>query len=94
MFHILLSRIKYQEGDSLSIASARYLRKNRGWSASFKDLAPMARHPESLARGLAYTRLNPSEKRERDILVKSMSQESVESLKKLLASKLEGELFR
>ena len=88
VLNLLLSRSLSPEGDTLSIAAARYLRRNREWSIAFDDLTTMALHSEPLARGLAYSRLNPEAKVEREILVKRMAKENVESLKKLLASKL------
>jgi hypothetical protein len=87
VFLALLSQSRAQRSTPFDIEAARYL-ISRPWSASTAELAELARHPEPLARALAYSKLTMNTPEERAILQERFRSEDSESLKEQLRSKM------
>jgi tRNA A-37 threonylcarbamoyl transferase component Bud32 len=84
---ILLARAQADSSDLLNLEAARYLRKNE-WRSSLDILQLMARHPEPLARSMAYSKLNPQTPSERAVLQESLTREKDSALKRVVQLRL------
>lgn len=87
---LLVARSHADSADLFNLEAARYLRRN-AWRAPFALLELLAKHPEPLARVLAYGKLNPAVAAERDLLKKRLSLEKDEGCLKALMAKLSME---
>lgn len=84
---VLLARSNVDSSDLFNLEAARYLRKAQ-WTATPEMLQIMARHPEPLARSLAYGRLTTRDPAQKAILQKRLSEETDPGLLKVLTAKL------
>jgi hypothetical protein len=84
---ILLARAHADSSDVLNLEAARYLRKNE-WRSSLDILQLMVRHPEPLARSMAYSKLNPQTPVERSLLQESLAKEKDAPLKRAIELRL------
>jgi hypothetical protein len=84
---LLVARSHADSADLFNLEAARYLRRNT-WSAPFSLLELLAKHPEPLARVLAYGKLNVASAAERDLLKKRLSLEKDDGCLKALMAKL------
>lgn len=84
---VLLARSNVDSTDLFNLEAARYLRKAQ-WTATPEMLQIMARHPEPLARSLAYGRLSTRDPAQKAILQKRLSEETDPGLLKVLTNKL------
>ncbi len=84
---LLVARSHADSADLFNLEAARYLRRNT-WSAPFSLLELLAKHPEPLARVLAYGKLNVAVATERDLLKKRLSLEKDDGCLKALMAKL------
>ncbi len=84
---ILLARAHADSTDLLNLEAARYLRKNE-WRSSLDILQLMARHPEPLARSMAYSKLNPQTPSERAVLQDSLTREKDSALRRVVQLRL------
>jgi hypothetical protein len=87
---LLVARSHTDSADLFNLEAARYIRRN-AWRAPFPLLELLAKHPEPLARVLAYGKLNPAIAAERDLLKKRLSLEKDEGCLKALMAKLSVE---
>jgi hypothetical protein len=83
----LLARNNVTGHDLFNLEAARYIRKTT-WDSSIEVLTLLSEHPEPLARMLAYTTLNPSDKVQRGVLERRLTVEEQEACKNFLSSKL------
>ncbi len=84
---VLLARAQADSTDLLNLEAARYVRKNE-WRSSLDILQLMARHPEPLARSMAYSKLNPQTPSERAVLQDSLTREKDSALKRVVQLRL------
>ncbi len=84
---VLLSRSHVDYKDIFNLEAARYLRRS-SWNATPDILRLLARHPEPLARVLAYGKLDPSIDESRSILLERQSAEKDETCLKVLQGRL------
>lgn len=84
---VLLARSNKDSSDLFNLEAARYLRKAQ-WSASTEMLQIMARHPEPLARSLAYAKLTTRDPAQKAILQARVSEETDQGLIRALTTKL------
>ncbi len=84
---VLLSRSHVDSKDVFNLEAARYLRRS-SWNATPDILRLLSRHPEPLARVLAYGRLDPSADESRSILLERQSAEKDETCLKVLQDRL------
>jgi len=84
---ILLARSHADNADLLNLEAARYLRKHE-WAASPDILKVMVRHPEALARSMAYSKLNPTVPEERALLQESLGKERDAALLRVVRLRL------
>lgn len=84
---LLTESFELQGIDSFSVEAARYL-KDKEWQASVYQLRKLARHRDTLARALAYARLNPESPEEAAILKDAARREPSEKLKEKILQKL------
>jgi hypothetical protein len=84
---VLLARAYADSSDLFNLEAARYLRKNE-WRSSLDILQLMARHPEPLARSMAYSKLNPQNPSERSVLQESLTREKDGALKRVVQLRL------
>ncbi len=84
---ILLSRSNSDASDVFNLEAARYLRKST-WAAGLDVLKLLSRHPEPLARVLAYGRLDPSLDEQRSVLLERQRVEKDPSCLKILKERL------
>lgn len=85
---LLLARDASGTDDPFSIVAARYLSRNE-WVASKSEFVRLVTHPESLARALAFAKLDINNPSERSMLEKSLQFETNERNRKLIESRLE-----
>lgn len=84
---ILLARAHSDSTDILNLEAARYMRKNE-WRSSLDILQLMVRHPEPLARSMAYSKLNPQIPNERAVLQDSLTREKDGALRRVVLLRL------
>lgn len=84
---ILLARSACDDKDLFNLEAARYLKKS-SWPASSEVLKLLARHPEPLARSLAYAKLDPTVPEQKKILQERISAEKDAGLLKAVTAKL------
>jgi hypothetical protein len=84
---VLLARSNRDATDLFNLEAARYLRKS-SWTATTEMLQILARHPEPLARSLAYMKLSTRDPAQKSILQRRVSEESDPGLLKALTMKL------
>lgn len=84
---LLLARSQVAKDDIFNLEAARYLRKTE-WEGTTDILSLMARHPEPLARIMAYTRLSSTDKQQREILEERLTNEENAACKKVLQEKI------
>ncbi len=84
---VLLSRSHVDSQDLFNLEAARFLRRT-SWSSTIDILKLLTRHPEPLARVLAYGRLDPSVDESRSILLERQREEKDESCLKVLQERL------
>lgn len=84
---ILLARSSYDSSDVFNLEAARYLRK-ASWSPSLDVLKLLAKHPEPLARALAYGRLDPMVDSDRSVLLERQRDEKDENCLKIIKERL------
>ncbi len=84
---ILLARSGCDDKDLFNLTAARYLKKG-SWTATPEMLQLLARHPEPLARSLAYAKLDPSVPEQKKILQDRVSTEKDSALLKAVTTKL------
>lgn len=84
---VLLARSNRDANDLFNLEAARYLRKGT-WAATTEMLQIMARHPEPLARSLAYMKLSTREPSQKAVLQQRVSEERDPGLLKALTTKL------
>ena len=83
----LVARSHASDKDALNIEAARYVRE-KNWKVSLDVLTLLARHPEPLARMVAYAKLSPTDANMRKLLQKRAQVEDNDSCKKFLETKL------
>jgi hypothetical protein len=83
----LVARSHVSDKDALNVEAARYVRE-KNWKVSLDVLTLLARHPEPLARMVAYAKLSPTDSRMRKLLQKRVQVEDNGSCKKFLETKL------
>ncbi len=84
---LLLARAQTDSSDLFNLEAARYVRKG-DWKSSLDILQLMARHPEPLARSMAYSKLNPQTASERAVLQESLAREQDAALKRAIQLRL------
>jgi hypothetical protein len=89
VFLILLSRSRIAKPAPFDIEGARYL-IDRQWQAATEELAELVRHPEPLARALAYSRLDPKRAADLKILKAQLSADSSERMRQQIKDKLQS----
>ncbi len=86
---VLLSRSHVDSNDVFNLEAARFLRRS-SWNATIDILRLLSRHPEPLARVLAYGKLDPSVDASRSILLERQSTEKDEACLKVLRERLKS----
>ncbi len=84
---VLLSRSHVDSKDVFNLEAARFLRR-ANWNATPDILRLLSRHPEPLARVLAYGRLDPSVDESRSILLERKGLEKDETCLRVLQERL------
>lgn len=84
---ILLARNQLPTNDLLNLEAARYLRKSK-WRGATDILSLMARHPEPLARMIAYSQLSSADTDQKRILKERLAVEDNPVCKKALREKI------
>ena len=87
VLRLLLSRTNVTGIDPLNFQSATYLKRTQ-WEASLKELTLLSQHPEGLARALAYSKLNPDNPNEKEVLREALKKEPNDSFRDELARRL------
>jgi len=86
---LLMSRANLDSKDVFNLEAARYL-KMVAWKGGVQALSVLARHPEPLARSIAYTLLDPGAKDQLMVLAERAKVETDPGLKQALALKIES----
>ena len=84
---LLLSRGNLDGEDLFNLEAARYLKKG-DWNASLDILRALSKHPESLVRSLAYSRLHADQVTELAILKDALKSEKDPGLRGVLEQRL------
>lgn len=84
---VLLRRSYVDSTDQFNLEAARYLKKQQ-WRSSLDILKLLARHPEPLARSMAYAQLTPQDPAQRGVLEESLQRESDQNLKRSILTRL------
>lgn len=84
---LLLVRRTVSKGDPFNLSAARYLARET-WQVSVAKLEALMRHPELLARALAYARLDVSDPVQAELLRSMLAIEPNERIKERMLDKL------
>jgi hypothetical protein len=88
VLQLLLTRTEQGENDAFNFEAARYLVNASLLEISDADLARLVRHPEPLARALAYAHSDPGKQSQADMVRKMLSQEKNGPLRERVLQKM------
>lgn len=87
VLRLLLARSNITGIDPLNFQAATYLKRTQ-WEATLNELTTLSQHPEGLARALAYSKLDPANPNEREVLREALKKEPNDSFRDELARRL------